>query len=131
MDTFSFPYHTPTHTYPRGDAVQFGRGYQFNAKPQLPFQRTFRLHFNAMKWFLNTDGTVDRTTHPEYNMQCLLDFFEAHDTSQAFIYPHPIYGNLTVKFSSDQQVEVPATIESSTGNGVTEAFDLFVVEQPL
>lgn len=129
MDTFNFPLHSPTHTYPKGDAVKFGKGYTFNAKPQLPFQRIFRLRFGAMQWFLNTDGTVDRTTNPTYNMQCLIDFFEAHDTSQAFTYPHPVYGNLTVKFSADQTFEVPASLIG--GTGVTEPFEIFLEEQPV
>lgn len=128
MDTFNFPYHSVTHTYPKGDSVKFGKGYTFNAKPILPFQRVFRLHFNAMQWFLNSDGTLDHATNATYNIQALIDFFEAHDTSQAFTYIHPAYGPITVKFSADQTFEIPKTIDGA--GGTTESLDLFLVEQP-
>jgi hypothetical protein len=128
MDTFGFPYHSVTHIYPKGDGVRFGRGYIFTTKPQLPFQRIFRLHFNAMQWLFNGSGVADATINPSLNILALINFYEAHDTSQAFIYAHPVFGNLVVKFSPDTPLEVPKAIDG--GTGTTEAFELFLVEQP-
>jgi hypothetical protein len=128
VDVFPFNVHTPTHSFPRGDAVRFGRGYTFTTKPQLPFQRSFRLYFSGMKWYLNTDGTVDNTTNVPLNMQALIDFFTAHDYSQPFIYNHELYGNITVKFAADHPFEVVKSLVG--GSGLTEPFELFLEEQP-
>ncbi|MGH6971259.1 MAG: hypothetical protein ACREEQ_06575 [Caulobacteraceae bacterium] len=126
MDTFNFPYHLVSHTYPKGDAFQFGRGYQFSAVPQLPQQRTFRLTFKAMVYYLKADGTIDDTTNAELNMQTMIEFYEAH-RGVDFIYPHPAYGNLTVQFAVGQTFETPKPLEG--GNGVTDGFEVFVIEQ--
>lgn len=127
-DVFPCTMHTVTHAYPKGDVVQFGKGYQFNATPQLPFQRRFRLSFKAAQWFFNVDGTVDLTTHPEFNMGVMDAFFQAHDYSKPFTYPHTLYGNITVKFAADQAFEIPKAMDG--GTGVTEPFEIFLVEQP-
>lgn len=127
METFNFPYHTPTHRYPQGDAMKLGRGYQFAQDPVLPLQRSFRLKFEAMKWFLNIDGSVDTTTEPLINMQLLVAFYERVYTSRRFYYPHPIYGTLIVRF--EQPLEVPQSLKN--GNGTTDSFEIQFIEQPL
>lgn len=129
METFNFPYHHPTHSYPKGDGFKFGRGYQFSAAPQEPVQRKFTLHFNTMIWFLNEDNTPDRVTEPEKNMQLLVDFYERHYTHKKFIYPHPTYGNITVKFDTDHPLEIPRSLKG--GSGATDSFELVLIEQPL
>lgn len=127
MDTFNFPYHLISHNYPKGDAFQFGGGYQFSSVPQLPQQRTFRLTFKAMVYFLHTDGTLDHTGGTAgLNMQALIDFYEAH-RGVTFIYPHAAYGNINVQFAAGTQFEVPKPLEG--GNGVTDGLEIFLVEQ--
>lgn len=128
LDVFPFSMHTVTHTYPKGDSVKFGKGYEFNAKPLLPFQRTFHLYFSAMQWFFNADGSLDTTSNPSFNMGALVQFFEAHDYSQAFTYPHPIYGDITVKFAAGTAFEIPKSLPG--GSGVTEPLQVDLVEQP-
>lgn len=128
MDTFNFPYHIVSHSYPKGDSFQFGRGYQFTAVPQLPQQRTFRLNFNAMVYYLEDDGvTLDHTGGvPGLNMQALIDFYEVH-RGVTFIYPHPAYGNLCAQFAPGQVFETPKLIEG--GNGATEPLEIMLLEQ--
>lgn len=128
MDVFSFPYHVPTHIYPKGDSFKFGRGWEFTAKPQLPVQRRFKLSFSVMQWQFNpTTGLADATINPETNILALINFYEAHYTWDAFIYPHPVFGNITVKFAADAPFEVPKGLIG--GTGAVEGFELILVEQ--
>lgn len=127
METFDFSIHTPSHNYPKGDSFKFGRGYESAIKPQDPIQRTFTLKFAAMVYFLQANGAADVTTEPEINMQRLIAFYERHQMWKSFVYPHPLYGNLTVRFA--EPLPVPQPIEK--GNGVTEAFEIKLIEQIL
>lgn len=129
METFNFPFHTPTHTYPKGDAFRFGRGYEFTSAPQEPVQRRFTLHFKAMQWFLNDAGQAINTESPQLNMLALDEFYRRHYSHKKFIYPHPVYGNLYVKFAPDVPFDMPKSLVG--GSGVTEEFTLTLVEQPL
>lgn len=130
METFSFPYHVPTHAYPKGDSFKFGRGYEFSSAPALPIQRRFKLFFNAMIWYFDAvTGAADNSTDPELNMMALMEFYERHLTHKKFIYEHEIFGTLIVKFASDVPFEVPKSIQNS--GGVVEPFELVLVEQPL
>lgn len=127
METFNFPYHTPTHVYPKGDSFKFGRGYEFSAAPQLPIQRRFTLSFNTMVWFFNGSGVPDATIQPTLNILALDEFYRRHYTHLPFIYVHPVYGSLTVKFASDAPFEIPKS--KPGGSGATEAFELVLIEQ--
>lgn len=130
METFDFPFHVPTHSYPKGDSFKFGRGYEFSAAPQLPIQRRFRLHFNTMLWYFNeSTGEIDGSVEPQTNIKVLIDFYELHMTHKKFIYPHQVFGNLIVKFATDAPFEVPKGMEG--GSGAVEPFELVLVEQPL
>ena len=129
METFIFAYHIVSHVYPKGDSFKFGGGYEFSAAPQLPVQRRFRLKFPTMAWMRDGGGLISAAIEPELNIKALIDFYERHYTHKAFIYPHPIFGNLTVKFSADQPFEVPPSLPG--GSGATESFELMLVEQPL
>lgn len=127
METFDFPFHVPTHNYPKGDSFKFGRGYEFSAAPQEPVQRRFTLHFNALQWFFDEDGQADETIEPQMNALALDAFYRRHYTWKAFIYPHPVFGPLKVKFAADTPFEMPKGVEG--GTGVTESFELVLIEQ--
>lgn len=129
MAAFDFPNHTMTTLFPKGDSFKFGRGYEFASKPQLPLQRKFQLHFNAVRWYFNSNGTIDLTTDPANNAGRLCAFYEAHMTYTVFTYAHPQYGTLNARFSSDDVFQIPKTREG--GSGVTDSFTITVVEQPL
>lgn len=129
METFPFVNHTPRHAYPRGDAFQFGRGYTFAAKPQQPVQRKIILSFQALIWYKNTAGTAFvNDIDPENNALAFDEFYRRHLTYKSFIYNHDVYGALEVKFAADAPFEMPKTREG--GAGVTESFEITLVEQP-
>lgn len=127
MQTFDFPFHTLSTSYPKGDSFKFGRGYEFSAAPQLPVQRRFQLSFELIQWFLDDAGEIDATIQPQLNALALDEFYRFHYTHRAFIYPHPVYGNLTVKFASDAPFQMPKSLVG--GNGATDRFELVFVEQ--
>lgn len=128
MDTFNFPYHTFRNQYPQGDKMQFGGAYEFSPKPNAPIQRTFVLNFPVMK-FYPTPGSptvASVTESPTTNMRTLEAFYEVHQMWDPFIYPHPVLGNINVKFA--QPLASPDLIPG--GGGATAAFEIQLKEQP-
>lgn len=128
-DAFPFVNHTPTHAYPKGDSFQFGGGYEFAAAPLLPIQKRFKLHFKALKWYVNDSGTPVNNIDIPNNALAFDEFYRAHLTHIAFNYTHEVFGTILVKFSSDSPFEMPRTLEG--GMGVTDEFDVTLVEQPV
>lgn len=127
-ETFDFGFHTPSWVYPKGDAFKFGRGYQFTIQPQDPLQRTFVLNFDAgLMWVIGDDGSIDATTEPTLNMKRLVDFYERHLTWKTFTYPHPVFGDIHVKFDADSPLNVPKPVTG--GSGLTDSFTMQLVEQ--
>lgn len=127
METFDFPYHSMRVKYPEGQVMHFGRGYSFGTKPLLPVARTFILHFNTMRWFLDTDGiTPISSTEPQVNLLKLLEFYDTHQMWKRFVYPSQLYGNTTVRFGTP--FETPYVVGS--GQGWSKDFEIQLVEQP-
>jgi hypothetical protein len=128
MDTFNFPYHTVRTQYPQRDKMQFGNSYEFAPKPNAPMQRTFILSFTAMVLYPvpGSPDVVSATVNATKNMRALEVFYEAHETWDPFTYPHPVLGNVVVKFA--QPLASPKPIEG--GMGATEGFEIQLKEQP-
>ncbi|URG13844.1 hypothetical protein [Acinetobacter phage vB_AbaS_TCUP2199] len=57
--------------------------------------RTFELEFPTL--FYN--GGVETTCPDEYNYAKLQTFYLEHGLHKAFVYPHPVYGDLKVRFA--------------------------------
>lgn len=127
MATFSFPYHTFETEYPESSfRVTLGGSYQYSAPPPAPDQRIFRLKFAAMKYFVASNGTIDKTTHPEFNVALLDDFYNTHKTHASFTYPHPVYGNLSCRFN--KPLRIPAGIPQ--GGGAVPGIEVELIETP-
>lgn len=128
LAVFPFVNHTPVHRYPKGDAFQFGKGYEFSAAPQEPLQKRFVLKFNALTWYF-TGTTPVNNVDVENNAMAFDEFYRAHLTHKKFLYNHQLFGQITVKFAPDTPFEMPRSIDG--GGGVTEGFEVTLVEQPL
>lgn len=125
MQTFDFPYHRFRTEYPEsGNRVQLGGNYIFTAPPNGPDLRRVTLSFQTMKYYLTPAGSIDRTANPKLNMAKLEDFYNAHKLHKSFIYPHPVYGNMEVKFFSP--LKIPNGIIG--GNGALEDFEVELLE---
>lgn len=127
MDTFDFPYHLVSTINPdSGARVALGGSYVFTSAPTAPNQRTFTLTFAVMQYFVDGSGNPEATTNAQYNMKTLDDFYLAHLLHVSFIYPHPIYGDMEVKFLK------PLTIPDGIGggNGTVKQVTVELVEIP-
>lgn len=125
METFNFPYHTFETINPEsGVRVQMGGGYLFNAAPDSPDQRTFKLAFEGMKYYVDSLGEADETIEPTKNMKAISEFYRAHRMHVTFLYDHPVYGLLEVKFNKPL-VEPKG---KKGGSGVVEAFEIELLE---
>lgn len=129
METFPFVNHVPTHSYPKGTSFKFGGGYEHSAAPQDPLQRRFTLKFAALIWYKNALNQYDATIDVENNALAFDNFYRAHRTHKKFIYNHPVFGAVTCKFAADMPFDMPTSIEGS--GGVTEGFEIVLLEQPL
>ena len=126
---FPFTYHETTTQWPKGNAFTFGKGWQFAAQPQLPLQRTFRLRFPVLQYFVDQYGNPDPTQNPAYNAYALVQFYQSVLTYQTFTYNHPLFCALNVRWSADQPFESPRVIPG--GNGATEPLEIFLIEVPV
>lgn len=126
METFSFIHGLPQTNYPaRAMPVTFGNGYEATSKPEGPPQRVFVLSFTGFKYFF-TSGSIDATVNAQRNFHAMDLFYQAHETYKRFIYPHAVYGNLTVRFH--KPLETPKGIKH--GDGVLEDFTVTLIEMP-
>ena len=125
MQRFNFPYHTFRTEYPEsGNRVQLGGNYIFSAPPNGPDLRRITLKFETMKYYLDVNGAITNAPHPEINMAVLEAFYNAHKMHKSFIYPHPVYGDMEVKFMTP--LKIPEGIKG--GNGALQDFEIELVE---
>lgn len=126
METFNFEFWSiHTGPYPQGEQLKMGKGISVGVKPLLPIQRTFVLSFSALRWLTDEGGNYVSSVQPTRNILKLSQFYEAHLHWKRFILPHPVYGNVTVRFK-DPFVPPKATVG---GSGWTEPFEITVEEQ--
>lgn len=88
-------------------------GWNFSAKPTVPYQKTFKVTLHGLQWYLNVDGTFDRLKNRTYNARVLEEFYEKMGTWDNFSWFHPHLGALQVRFKSS--VIIPAAIPNSNG----------------
>lgn len=127
MATFTWAMHTVSTEYPEsGYKFQFGNSYEYAEGPTSPDQRVFTLSFTMLKYFVNAQGAVDATIQPTFNMLALEQFYSEHRLWKSFVYPHPVHGNVNVRFR--KPLKVPAGLVD--GDGATGAFSLELIELP-
>ncbi len=126
METYNFPLFSWTTRYPESSAkVQFGRGYEFASQPRGPDQVIYVLNYATMVFYLNTDGTLNKTRNPPINMALLEDFYIKHRLFEKFIFPHPAKGNLTCRFNKPLEFTI-----AKGGLGTVEPFSVELRTQP-
>ena len=116
MQTFNFcPNGLVPVTVPReAQQVLSMGGWAFSAKPNVPYQRKFKVVLHGLRWYVNpTTGLYDSTTNPSINARALELFYEDHETWNPFTWVHPHLGSMTCRFSDT--VSVPEGIPNSNG----------------
>lgn len=127
METFPPKYFRFSTSYPvSGTRIQLGRSYQFDAPPEAPDQRIFKLKLQGMKYFVDGLGVLDTLNYPERNMGNLEAFYNAHKLAKPFHLGHPLYGMVKVKFNKPFQI--PEGIAG--GDGAIPEFEVELIEIP-
>jgi len=125
--TFNFPYHRVETVHPvQGTNLKLGSSWSYNSKPNFPPQRIFHLAFKVMVYY-GVAGTLDLVTNPEINLGALESFYNLHLLHTEFTYPHPIYGDVLVKFL--KPIQIPMGIPD--GGGGVAGVAISLVEQPI
>jgi len=114
MAVFNFPHHgNPAFSFEEvSSGIILKGGFKFIEEPANPYVRIFTLEFPVLGYFALPDGNVDLdgTLFPEWNVLALYNFYLEHGTWKSFTYPHPVFGDIAVKF--DRPLEAPKV----TGN---------------
>lgn len=97
-------------------------GWDFTAKPSVPYRARFRLTLTGMRWYLS-GGALDVTTNPTMNAGRLLNFYKTNRRFGTFTYAHEYLGTITCRFA--ESVQIPAAIPSS--NGLIEVIELGLI----
>lgn len=90
-------------------------GWTFTSRPEVPYQRKFKLTLHGLHWYLDGSGHYDTGTNPNFNAKLLEEFYQRHQTWLPFLWTHQHIGGtpLTVRFA--QQLVIPAAAENSGG----------------
>lgn len=89
-------------------------GWDFTAKPKIPYRREFKVRLDGMTWYLNdAANALDITTDPTHNAGKLLDFYKAHRMWDSFLFNHEYAGQIRVRFS--KPVMIPAGLPDTGG----------------
>lgn len=108
-----------------GTSITFGGGYSFDSDESYPILKKFTLSFNGYRYYLLPNGLVDHEKNKNVNnMAALEDFYNEHRMYKAFIYNHPVYGPVTVKFA--EPLVIPEGITG--GHGVLDKFNVVLRE---
>lgn len=73
---------------------------------------------------VTVESSLDLVKNATYNMGALEAFYNRHKLHKPFIYPHPVYGNIEVRFMDP--LKIPEGIVG--GNGALEDFNLTLIE---
>jgi hypothetical protein len=127
METFPPTYFIYSTRYPEsGQRIQLGNSYQFDTPPAAPDQRIFRLTLQGMCYFVDQNNEIDEVYQPGRNLAVLDKFYNDHKRAHAFIFPHPVYGNVICKFNTP--LEIPPGVPG--GNGLVQDPEVELIEIP-
>lgn len=90
-------------------------GWQFVSRPEVPFQRKFKLTLYGLRWYLDNDDHYDATTNPEFNARRLEMFYQAHQTWLPFEFTHQHFSDGPILCRFAAPLVVPASPPGSGG----------------
>jgi hypothetical protein len=104
--------HVAEELPPEEGKVVTMNGWDFTARPGIPYRAKFKLTLGGLRWYLS-GGALDITTNPTLNAGKLRAFFVEHRTWKTFTYAHEYLGTITCRFSDS--VTIPKAIPNSGG----------------
>jgi hypothetical protein len=72
-------------------------GWDYNPKPNLPYQRSFMVTLYGMRWYLDSSGLI-LTTDAGKNVGRLLQFYREHRKYRPFLLHHEYLGAIECRF---------------------------------
>lgn len=125
METFDFAPDSmvPETLPPEPTQVISLNGWNFSARPTVPYAKRFDVELHGIRWYLDEDGLYDDSTNPTMNARALELFYERHGTWKAFNWTHPHLGELEVRFVS--ALKVPKAMPNS--GGLVEKFTMSLI----
>jgi hypothetical protein len=87
-------------------------GWDFTAKPRIPYRPKFKLTLGGLRWHLS-GGQIDIAKDPAHNAGRLRAFYVEHLTWKPFEYQHEYLGLITCRFASP--LILPKALPSSSG----------------
>lgn len=110
---------------PQESPVITMNGWPFAVKPKTPYQRTFKVKLNGLRWYLNVGGTaLDETTDTKFNAGRLLTFYRTHRLWDSFLITTQYLGTVRVRFN--KPVTIPEGIPDS--GGYIDQFEVELIE---
>lgn len=89
-------------------------GWDFIAKPSIPYRAKWKVTLEGLRWRLNAAGTgLDLATDPTLNAGRLEQFYRSHRKHVPFNFQHEYRGLVLVRFASP--LAVPKAIQNSNG----------------
>jgi hypothetical protein len=99
---------------PTEQTVTSMNGWDFVAKPTVPYKAKWKVTLEGLRWYLNAAGNaLDTTTDPQHNAGRLLMFYRTNRQHTVFQYQHEFLGLLDVRFA--EPLELPKAIQNSGG----------------
>lgn len=108
---------------PEETTIKDFNGWDYTPRPTLPYRRKFKVTLDGLRWYFNSNGTIDYVTNPEYNAGVLESFYSAHRKHKPFNYQHEWLGLLELRF--ENPVNIPKAIPNS--GGLIESFELMMI----
>lgn len=116
MDTFTFcPGRNVPQTMPPDAVMGMSmNGWNFSSKPNVPYQKRFKVKLHGLRWYLDPATELyDETTNVDFNARVLEKFYERNQAWNPFLFTHQHLGQLTVRFLA--ALSIPPAPENSGG----------------
>lgn len=102
-----------------------GKGYEFRQGENAPEQMQYDLVFKGMR-YVYVSNVLSNSANPTLNILALDAFYVANKLHKVFIYPHPVRGNINVRFLKPLEYGTP----EEGGTGIIPEFTISIIEQP-
>lgn len=103
-----------------------GRSYTKVGKVSAPTVRQFKVSFPTLAYVLDADGNVSLDLSPEVNFARLERFYQTHRLHEAFLFRHPVYGEVRARFA--EPLTIPRGLPS--GGGYLSGVEVKLLEVP-
>lgn len=107
-------------------STNLGSSYQFSLKVEAPSLRAFNVVVPVLRYYQNHDGSLDITYNKDTNMAWVDWMYNIHKLDRYFLFNHPVYGTLKVRFK--EPLKVPKGLKG--GQACVESLELRLIEIP-